>query len=107
MTKTNKPYTQLSLDAARLEDDTYTLYDVLADTASEVEPKILQEEEKDILFTAIDTLTPLEREAIMQAFFSDSERTDQEISAAMGMARTTFSDRKNRALKKLKKYFEE
>jgi RNA polymerase sporulation-specific sigma factor len=68
-----------------------------------VEEAAILKEEISILGTALDMLSPKEKEIIYWFYFK--QRTIKEYAELNGLNRTTVVKRKTRALEKLRKYF--
>ena len=85
------------------DDDAPTsLEEIVADPDSLFEDELLM---KISIAKAIEILLPEEKEVIFSFFFDNpQELGEREISKKIGVPLMTFNDRKNRALKKIKKF---
>lgn len=77
---------------------------LVADEGEALDEKVMREMMIEKLPEAIATLTDEEKEIIHQLYFNHISERD--LGKILGVPRTTISYRKDRALKKLKKFFE-
>lgn len=102
----NPGYTEISYHAIREEDDDCSGEEILADETVNVLDDCLLMMDKQILKSALEQLTPEEHRLIAFFYLSDEQGTERDFSTLTGIPQKTVNDRKNRVLKKLKKYFE-
>ena len=105
LSKVASEYKVLSMEQPLSEQTSLSLHEVIADKSVNIEAEILHKEDLKLIVKLLDTLTELEKQAILMAFFEMPDKADSEICRIKGIKRTTFSDRKNRALAKLKKIY--
>ena len=77
---------------------------LVVDTSEPLDEKVMREIMIEKLPEAISTLNDEEKELIRQIYFNHVSERD--LGKIMGVPRTTISYRKEKALKKLKKFFE-
>lgn len=92
----------ISLNA--IDSDELDGVGVVVDTSEPLDEKIMCKIMIEKLPEAISVLTDVEKEIIRQLYFNHISERD--LSKILGVPRTTISYRKERALKKLKKFFE-
>ena len=92
----------ISLNA--IDSDELDGVGVVADTSEPLDEKIMRKIMIEKLPEAISVLSDEEKEIIRQLYFNHISERD--LGKILGVPRTTISYRKDRALKKLKKFFE-
>ncbi len=87
------------------DTDPVTLGDVIPDPDAHVEPTAEEELIED-LYEALKTLSKKERQIIDALYLkNDDNKSEREITRELGISHMTMNCRKNRVLKKLRKYF--
>ena len=96
----------LSMDMLMGEEDPLPLHEMASDESVNIEESVMHICMVELLPRALNTLTELERTAIQMSYLSSTHVTDDAICLELGIPVSTFSDRKQRALMKLKKFFQ-
>lgn len=81
--------------------------ELIADPAPAVEEQVLHELELETLRRAMKTLTDEELWLLHRLYLSDTPVRELQLSRETGIPQKTLNDRKMRALKKLRNFFEE
>lgn len=97
--------TILSLDAPLGEEETGSLYDVIAYEDTSVEEAVISPELLRFLYVAVSSLSKRAREAIEAKYFTYAGWPDSAIAEAMGIDVDVFQKRKRRAIENLKNFF--
>lgn len=98
-----KAFVSLDMDVEGEED--MTLHEAVADERTSVEKSAIKAIEFEKLYSAIELLSPTERELLDLLFFSNQDMiSERSIAEDYSIPQKTLNNRKKAILKKLKKY---
>ncbi len=99
-------YSTVSLEISTSEVNELTLHESIPDESKNTEDDIVHRLDLRKIGELLCLLTDIEKKVIIAKYWTMSDKTDKEISIALGMSTTSFNNRKMNAIKKLKRVFE-
>ena len=83
--------------------EAYNLDDALLPSDKDVERDVIADEDKKRLYKAIAALTPNQQELVRRVYFNNERLAD--IAREQGVSRAALTNRMNRIVSSLKKFF--
>lgn len=100
----NKLIHQNELSLERLHEDGVNIDYLIVRVQPDIVDRLIQQEQLEALWIALQSLPEDERSLIDELFFND--KSERMLAAELGIATMTLHDRKHRILRKLKKILE-
>ena len=86
------------------DSEGHCLHEIFADVGIDVETEAMQRLTLELLYLAIESLSPKRKAVILAKYFRYPEMTDERIAALLSMRYEAFHDLKYRAIQELRKY---
>ncbi len=100
----NKLIRQNELSLERFREDGVNIDYLIVCVQPDIVDKLIHQEQLKALWSALQSLPEDERSLIYELFFN--EKSERMLASKLGVPRMTLSDKKNRILRKLKKFME-
>ena len=88
----------------RFREDGVNIDYLIVCVQPDIVDKLIHQEQLKALWSALQSLPEDERSLIYELFFN--EKSERMLASKLGVPRMTLSDKKNRILRKLKKFME-